>query len=150
MTRLKCFVQVSLYDISEVRGAQALLYQRLMKQTCTVDLLQTHKQYLNVDIKLGEYCTILIWAASRQNQQNGMCTQRRLRSAWASPSLIRVFAVRMKKAWVLSYPLSAQRKLWSDWADAQADLRLCWVHSHLVGFVMRGLSFHTDRSCQTV
>ena len=29
------------------------------------------------------------------------------------PSLIRVFAVRMKKAWVLSYPLSAQRRLWS-------------------------------------
>ena len=27
------------------------------------------------------------------------------------PSLIRVLAVRMKKAWVLSYPLSAQRKL---------------------------------------
>ena len=26
----------------------------------------------------------IIWAASRQNQQNGMCTQRRLRSAWAS------------------------------------------------------------------
>ena len=27
------------------------------------------------------------------------------------PSLIRVFTVRMKKVWVLSYPLSAQRKL---------------------------------------
>ena len=27
------------------------------------------------------------------------------------PSLIRVFTVRMKKAWVLSYPLSAQRRL---------------------------------------
>ena len=27
------------------------------------------------------------------------------------PSLIRVFAVRMKKPWVLSYPLSAQRRL---------------------------------------
>ena len=27
------------------------------------------------------------------------------------PSLIRVFAVRMKKAWVLSFPLSAQRRL---------------------------------------
>ena len=26
------------------------------------------------------------------------------------PSLIRVFAVHMKKAWVLSYPLSAQRR----------------------------------------
>ena len=38
-------------------------------------------------------------------------------------SLIRVFAVRMRKAWVLSYPLSTQRRLWSDWADAQ----LIWV-----------------------
>ena len=50
-----------------------------------------------------------------------------------SPSLIRVFAVRMKKAWVLSYPFSAQQILWSDWADAQAesaqsDLSLRWAH----------------------
>ena len=30
---------------------------------------------------------------------------------WHLPSLIRVFAVRMKKAWVLSYPLSAQGRL---------------------------------------
>ena len=44
-------------------------------------------------------------------------------------SLIRVFAVRMKKAWVLSYPLSAQRRPWSDWADAQADLSLRWAQS---------------------
>ena len=54
-------------------------------------------------------------------------------------SLIRVFAVRMKKAWTLSYPLSAQRRLWSDWADAQADLSLRWAHSHIVGFVTRRL-----------
>ena len=40
------------------------------------------------------------------------------------PSLIRAFTVRMKKPWVLSYPLSAQRRLWSDWADAQADLSI--------------------------
>ena len=44
------------------------------------------------------------------------------------PSLIRVFAVRMKKTWVLIYPLSAQRRLWSDWADAEADMSLCWAH----------------------
>ena len=59
------------------------------------------------------------------------------------PSLIRVFAVRMKKAWVASYgpKLSScgQRGLWSDWADAQVDLSLRWVHSHIVGFVMRWL-----------
>ena len=34
----------------------------------------------------------------------------------------------MKKAWVLSYPLSAQQRLWSDWVDAQADPSLCWAH----------------------
>ena len=44
------------------------------------------------------------------------------------PSLIKVFAVCMKNAWVLSYPLSAQWRIWSDWADAQADLSLCWAH----------------------
>ena len=31
------------------------------------------------------------------------------------PSLTRVFAVCLKKPWVLSYPLSTQRRLWSDW-----------------------------------
>ena len=30
---------------------------------------------------------------------------------WRAPNLIGVFAVRMEKAWVLSYPLSAQRRL---------------------------------------
>ena len=56
------------------------------------------------------------------------------------PSLIRVFAVRMKEAWVLSYPLSAQRRLRSDWADAQADLSLRWAHCHFVGFVVSIMS----------
>ena len=42
-----------------------------------------------------------------------LCIQGRLRSAQASTQSdqIRVFAVRMKKAWFLSYPLSAQRRL---------------------------------------
>ena len=57
------------------------------------------------------------------------------------PSLIRVFAVHLKKAWVLGYPLSTQRRLWSDWADAQADLSLRWAHSHFVSFVMRRLNY---------
>ena len=50
------------------------------------------------------------------------------------PSLIRVFAVHIKKAWVFSYPLNAQRRLWSDWADAQADLSLLWAHMPLCWF----------------
>ena len=48
---------------------------------------------------------------------------------WHSPSLIRVFAVRMKTLWTRSYPLNAQRRFWSDRADAQADLILCWALS---------------------
>ena len=39
-----------------------------------------------------------------------------------------VFAVHMKKQWVFSYPLSAHRKLWSDWVDARADLSLHLAH----------------------
>ena len=43
------------------------------------------------------------------------------------PSLIRVCAVRLKQNWIQSYPLRAQRRLWSDCVDAQADLSLCWA-----------------------
>ena len=88
----------------------------------------------------------------RHDKTNKMCGH--------PPSLIRVFAVRKKKAWVLSYPLSTQWRFWSDWADvhsedsdqtgrmprlwsnwadAQADLSLHWAHSHIVGFFMRRL-----------
>ena len=63
-------------------------------------------------------------AASWQNQQNDCAPS----DDSDEPSLIRVFAVRMKKAWDLSYPFSAQWRLWSDWA-----------HSHFVGFVTRRL-----------
>ena len=53
--------------------------------------------------------------------------------------------VGMKKPWVLSYPLSAQRGLWLDWADAQADLSLCWAHSfcwfyHFVAHIVKNPS----------
>ena len=38
------------------------------------------------------------------------------------PGLIRVFDVSTKKAWFLSHTLSAQQRLWSDWAAAQDRL----------------------------
>ena len=72
------------------------------------------------------------WAASWQNQQNGMCAQRRLRSAWAS--------------------LSAWRKLWSVATHYTANTdqtgqmpRLIWVFAgrtcHFVGLVKRWLKW---------
>ena len=85
------------------------------------------------------------WATSWQNQQNDSAPSEDSDQPGHPPSLIRVFAVRVKKACVLSYPLSAERRLWSDWADAQADLSLRWAHSHYVGFDMRRLNL--SRTC---
>ena len=45
-----------------------------------------------------------------------------------------VFAVRMKKPRILSYPLSAQRRLWLDCVDAQADLSLRWANMSFCWF----------------
>ena len=79
------------------------------------------------------------WAALWQNQQCGCAPSEDSDQPGHLPSLIKVFAVCMKKAWVLSYVMSRQWRHWSDWAEAQADPSLCWAHSHFVGFVMRRL-----------
>ena len=87
-----------------------------------------------------------IWAASWQNQQSDCAPSEDSDQPGHPPSLIRIFAVRTKKAWVLSYPLSAQRRLWSDWAEARLGGCTGWsesslAHSHFVGFVTRRLIF---------
>ena len=84
------------------------------------------------------------WATSWQNQQNDCAPSEDSDQPGHPPSLIRVFAVRMKIAWVLCYPLSASED-WSDWVDAQADLSLRWAHSHCVGFLLRWLSYYRHR-----
>ena len=59
------------------------------------------------------------WATSWQNQQVACAPSEDSDQHGHPPSLIRVFTVGMKKAWFLSYPMSAhaQRRIWSDWAD---------------------------------
>ena len=56
----------------------------------------------------------------------------------------------MKKPWVLNYPLGAQRRLCSDWADAQADLSVRWAHIHFVGFDMSRLNYYSNFRIITV
>ena len=74
-----------------------------------------------------------IWVASWQNQQNVMCAQQRLGSA-----LIRVLAFRMKNAWVLSKPLSAERKLirlgeCPGWSESSLGAQsFCWFCHEVV------------------
>ena len=97
-------------------------------------------------------CNIFhIRAATWQNQQNECVHSEDSDQPGHSRSLITqislgicpvwlVFTVRMKKAWILSYPLSAQRRLWSDWASTQSDpvlgaQSLCWfyhVTAHII------------------
>ena len=59
------------------------------------------------------------------------------------PSLIRVFAVRMKKAWVLIYPLSAQQRLIKlggcpGWSSLGAQSFCCFVMRPLIYFQCSG------------
>ena len=63
------------------------------------------------------------------------------------PSQIRVFTVRMKKAWILSYPLSSQRRLWSDWVDAQAGLSLRWAHMPFCWFSHEAAQMFISNIC---
>ena len=79
------------------------------------------------------------WALTWQNQHNGCRPRKDSDLLGHLPSLIWVFAIRMKKAWVLSYSLRAQQRLWSA-----ADWSLRWAHSHIVGFVMRRLKFQSQ------
>ena len=39
---------------------------------------------------------------------------------------------RPSEVWILGYPWSAQRRLWSDWADVQADLIPFWAHRSFI------------------
>ena len=82
-----------------------------------------------------------IWAATQQNQQNYLCTQRRLislgiRTVWS------VFAVCMKH-WVLSYPLRAQQRP----TDAQDDLNSRWADIILLVLSCTGSFTHVEFVC---
>ena len=47
----------------------------------------------------------------------------------------------IRPVWSVFAEPCRQRRLWSDWADAQADRSLRWAHTHFVGFVMSRLSY---------
>ena len=133
-----------LAKVSEIRNLKKIVSSRIKCGRYLAGLLFVCFKILFYRRKTHFDCVIenQNWAASWQNQQNDCAPSEYSDQPWHPPSLIRVFAVRMKKAWVLSYPMSAQRRLRSDWVDAQADLSLRWAHRHFVGFVTRRLKFH--------
>ena len=78
----------------------------------------------------GLLCKYNIWAAAWQNQQNDLWPSEDSDQPGLSlsPSLIRVFAVCRKKPWILSYPLSAHRRL-GRWVTSFC--RFCHAVAHL-------------------
>ena len=92
---------------------------------------------------------IKIWAATWQNQQNGYGPAKTqislgIRPVWSKSSLSAWRKLgSLITLWAHSedsdQPGHPQRRLWSDWADAQADLSLRWAHTHFAGFVMSWL-----------
>ena len=74
------------------------------------------------------YCSCRKWKFEPQHDKTNKMTTLSEDSDQPghSPRLIRVFAVRMKKAWVLSHPLSAQRRL-----GAQPHCWFCHIAAHL-------------------
>ena len=72
-------------------------------------------------------------AISWQNHQNHLCTQWRLRSAWASAQSDHrpVWSETSLSSWRnLGFLAThwAHSEDWSDWADAKANLNLRWAH----------------------
>ena len=81
---------------------------------------------------------VLKWATSWQNKQNDLCAQQNSDQPGHPPSLIfTVLAVRSMG----SKGPCRQRRLWSDWADAQADLSLCWAHMPFCWFCHEAAHF---------
>ena len=86
-------------------------------------------------------CLKYVWAATWQNQQNEFAASEDSDQLGHPPSLIRVFAACSMGSWGPKGSSCGQRRLSSDMADAQADLSLCWMHNHFVGFVMLWLIY---------
>ena len=81
------------------------------------------------------------WAASRQNQQNNRCAQRRRRSAGAFAQSDQSSLSTWRKL-----GSSAQQRLWSDWAHAQADLSFRWAHMPFSWFCHEAAHLWMDKS----
>ena len=110
-------------------------------ESMAVMLLSVSCLNLNNYFLTMNYYDSHIGAASWQNKQNGMCAQRKLRSAWASaqsdqslrcvlsgPKGPKLSSCGQRRLWSDCADAQADLRLWSDWADAQADLSLRWAH----------------------
>ena len=91
-------------------------------------------------------------ATTWQNQHNECAPSENSDQPGHLPSLIRVFAVHMKKAWVPSYPLSAKRRLWSGWSETSLGAHsFCWFCCVVAQIIyIEACDMHSKENNQTL
>ena len=73
------------------------------------------------------YHSLIVRAAIRETVPSDMCDQRRHKSVYTSAQ-IRILVILMRKLCILGYPKCAHWRIWSDCANAHADLNFRWAH----------------------
>ena len=103
-------------------------------------------RYQATNNRLDMHCFVSIWHLNRFSHDMALSSHSTTKPTkwpvWPAKTQISlgihpvwsVFAECMKKPWVLSYPLSAQQRHWSDWVDAGRAV-------HIVGFFMTWLNY---------
>ena len=116
-----------------------LIESRLKKkapQTCVESDLSNVRASNSFGLFVWSFLWDHIRAAARQNQQNNLCAQRRLRSACTSAQSDQSLRCPHEEELGPWLPTQRQWRLWSDCAAAQAELSLIWAHMILLGFVV--------------
>ena len=108
----------SWYDWNTV---QKDLKPQTIDPSILVYVLFLRVSWLSYDLNLCLWLfhAIFIWAASWQNQQNGMCTQPRLRSAWASAQSDQSLRWMDNLIWVFNIDMK-------DHSKRQFAITCCW------------------------
>ena len=114
-----------------------LLYRVMALKIATILIWRHNITSIKMALWTGRYITKY---EPRHDKTNKMS----VRPAKTQVSLVRVFAVRSTGSQGPKLSSCGQRRLWSDWADAQAGLSLRWAHTHFVGFVMSWLIWYLD------
>ena len=119
------------------RGAVFWLFLKQAWNNCIIPKHQDHSWQSGEVVYLKytqKHSPHYIWATSRQNQQNDCAPSEDSDQPGHPPSLIRVFAVHSMGSYGTKLSSCGQRRLWSDWADAQADLSLRLAHKPFCWF----------------
>ena len=85
----------------------------------------------------------LLKMSRSMTKRDDLCAQRRL--GWACTSMQSDQSL-LRAEWEAKYSsgLHADRKDWSDWSDAQADLSICWAHRSFCLFCRAWGSNHSN------